>query len=47
MRQHEDEVRLLGKLPGSGVLCVEAGDGHAIDPQLRLVLRGGNRGVRV
>ena len=47
MRQHEDKVRLLGELPGSGVLCVEAGDGHAIDLQLRLVLRGSDRGVRV
>ena len=47
MRQHEDEVRLLGELPGSGVLCVEAGDSDAIDPQLRLVLRGSDRGVRV
>ena len=45
MRQHEDEVRLLGELPGSSILRVESGDGDTIDPELRLVLRGGNRGV--
>ena len=45
MRQHEDEVRLLGELPGSGIPSVEAGDGDAIDPQLYVVLRGGDCGV--
>ena len=47
MRQHEDEVRLLGELPGSGLPRVESRDGDTIDLQLRLVLGGSDRGVCV
>ena len=47
MRQHEDEVRLLGELPGSSILRVESGDGDTIDLQLRLVLGGSDCGVRI
>ena len=47
MRQHEDEVRLLREQPGSSLPGVEAGDRDTIDLQLRLVLGGSDRGVRI